>query len=203
MSAARLDLYWIPLGAGASVVRLSGHAYEALAAWWQRREPCPLFHSALVATVDGTEIVIEMTPVPDDRGVELRGVVAEGPVGSRWLGGLRVFRYEVRRWTGGSIPDLAAAVESPVCLTTDGDVVQRVLSAVAELPTPVWGRDELGTGDMWNSNSIVAWTLATAGLDLGPLSPPGGGRAPGWHAGLEVAQWPDPSRHPQIKTFTA
>ena len=42
-----------------------------------------------------------------------RGVVAEGPVGSRWAGRLRIFRYEVRCWRGGIIPDVDEAVESP------------------------------------------------------------------------------------------
>jgi len=31
-----------------------------------------------------------------------------------------------------------------------------VLETVARVPTPVWGRDELATGDMWNSNSVIA-----------------------------------------------
>ena len=50
-----------------------------------------------------------------------------------------------------------------------------------------WGRDELGTGDMWNSNSLVAWLLARSGHEVSGLEPPGGGRAPGWSAGLVVA----------------
>ena len=41
---------------------------------------------------------------------------------------------------------------------------------------------------MWNSNSLVAWLLATSGHDVTSLAPPGGGRAPGWTAGLELAQ---------------
>jgi hypothetical protein len=40
---------------------------------------------------------------------------------------------------------------------------------------------------MWNSNSVVAWLLATAGLPAERLHPPPHGRAPGWAAGLEVA----------------
>jgi hypothetical protein len=37
---------------------------------------------------------------------------------------------------------------------------------------------------MWNSNSVIAWLLAAAGLPAGELTPPRHGRAPGWHAGL-------------------
>ena len=50
-----------------------------------------------------------MTPVPDARGAE-RGVVVEGSVGARWAGRLRIFRYEVRRWRDGHIPDVEEAV---------------------------------------------------------------------------------------------
>jgi hypothetical protein len=40
---------------------------------------------------------------------------------------------------------------------------------------------------MWNSNSAVAWALARTGQDLAAVAPPGGGRAPGWNAGLVLA----------------
>jgi hypothetical protein len=56
------------------------------------------------------------------------------------------------------------------------------------VPTPVWGRDELKAGEMWNSNSVIAWTIAGAGVPTDALRPPPGGRAPGWSAGLKVAR---------------
>jgi hypothetical protein len=62
-----------------------------------------------------------------------------------------------------------------------------VLDLVAQVPTPVWGRDELGNGEMWNSNSVIAWVIARSGIDTSPIRPPAGGRAPGWRAGLAVA----------------
>ena len=184
---ATLDLYWIPLGSGACVVRASGRAYERLFAIVQHRSPQDLYHSALVAVVDGTSVVIEMTPIPDTRGRIERGVVAEGPVGWRPAGCLRLFRYEIRRWRGGTIPDLASAVGGPVHLSSETDLVNRALALVPSVPTPVWGRDELGAGDMWNSNSVVAWVLASAGAPVRALRPPPNGRAPGWDAGLAVA----------------
>ncbi|MFL6252983.1 MAG: hypothetical protein ACJ75N_21100, partial [Actinomycetes bacterium] len=49
------------------------------------------------------------------------------------------------------------------------------------------GRDELRTGEMWNSNSLISWLLARAGIDTEGLEPPVGGRAPGWNAGVVVA----------------
>jgi hypothetical protein len=51
----------------------------------------------------------------------------------------------------------------------------------------VWGRDESRAGEMWNSNSVIAWLTARADLDADAIQPPVGGRAPGWNAGLVVA----------------
>jgi hypothetical protein len=103
-------------------------------------------------------------------------------------GRLRIFRYEVRLWLGGHIPDVVEAVDSPRTLSEDEALARRVLEQVAQVPTPAWGRDELSTGEMWNSNSMIAWTLARSGIDIEAVQPPWGGRAPGWSAGLEVAR---------------
>jgi hypothetical protein len=184
---AAVDLYWLPLGAGGHFVRLNGRVYEAVAARLQRRPACDLYHSALQVTLHGSTYVIEQAPVHDWSGKE-RGVVAEGAVGSRWAGRFRIFRYEIRLWRGGSIPDVAEAVDSPQRLTSDEHRARRVLDVVAQVPTPVWGRDELGTGEMWNSNSVIAWVIARSAIDTGPVRPPAGGRAPGWQAGLLVAR---------------
>ena len=151
-------------------MRASGRAYERLSALVQHRSPQDLYHSALVAVVDGTSVVIEMTPLPDTRGRIERGVVAEGPVGWRPAGRLRLFRYEIRRWRGGIIPDLASAVGSPVHLSSEADLVNQALAMVPSVPTPVWGRDELGAGEMWNSNSVVAWVLTRIGLHADAVS---------------------------------
>jgi hypothetical protein len=184
---AAVDLYWLPLGAGGHFVRFNGRVYERLSAWMQRRPARDLYHCALQIEVPEGRFVIEQAPVPDLSGSD-RGVVAEGPVGSRLAGRLRIFRYEIRLWRGGHIPDVAEAVDSPRRLTSDEDVANRVLELIAQIPTPAWGRDELGTGEMWNSNSVVAWVLARGGLDVESIEPPAGGRAPGWDAGIEVAR---------------
>jgi hypothetical protein len=186
-SETGIDLYWLPLGAGGHCVRLNGRVFEAAAALLERRRPCDLYHSGLEVRVPQGRFVIEMTPIPDGNGRK-RGVVAEGAVGSRRAGRLRIFRYEVRRWCGGTIPDIHEAVESPERLTDDPDLAQRALELAAEVPTPVWGRDELGTGEMWNSNSLVAWLIERCGLSAGSVRAPAGGRAPGWRAGVEVAR---------------
>ena len=182
---ATVEILWIPLGAGQHMVRRSGRIYEALVARAQDRPARPLFLSALIVTSGGSTHVIEMTPVPDRFGGR-RGVVVEGIVGSTWLGRLRVFRYEIRRWRDGVIPDADQAAAVTVLQLTDADA-QRLLELVPNVPWPVWGRDELGAGEMWNSNSVTAWLLSRAGLDTTGLAPPNGGRAPGWNAGLVVA----------------
>ena len=181
-----VDLYWLPLGAGGHSVRFNGRVFEAVAARLDRRRPCDLYHSALVARVPEGSFVIEMAPIRDGDGAA-RGVVAEGAVGSRWAGRFRIFRYEVRRWPGGVIPDVDEAVESPHRLTRDADLARRLLDLAARVPTPVWGRDELDAGEGWNSNSVTAWLIARCGLFGESIHAPKGGRAPGWHAGLVVA----------------
>jgi hypothetical protein len=183
---AGVDLYWLPLGAGGHCVRLCGGVFEAVAAGLERRSACDLYHSALEVRAPAGRFVIEIAPIAGSNGAA-RGVVAEGPVGSRWAGRLRIFRYEVRCWRGGIIPDVEEAVESPRRLTSDPERAQQVLALVAEVPIPVWGRDELGAGEMWNSNSVIAWLIARCGLAAESIQIPAGGRAPGWHAGLVVA----------------
>jgi hypothetical protein len=182
-----VDLYWLPLGAGGHFVRLNGRVYEAVASRLTRRPSRDLYHSALQVELPEATFVIEQAPVPDLSG-DQRGVVAEGPVGARSAGRLRILRYEIRLWRGGHIPDVAEAVDSPVRLTRDEGAARRVLATIPLVPTPVWGRDELRTGEMWNCNSVVAWTIARAGLDADSIQPPAGGRAPGWRAGLVVAR---------------
>jgi hypothetical protein len=184
---AAVDLYWLPLGAGGTFVRLNGRIYERMAASLQRRPAYDLYHSALQIEVPEARYVIEQAPVPDLGGKQ-RGVVAEGPVGCRWAGRFRIFRYEIRLWRDGRIPDVAEAVDSPRRLTNDEDRARRVLDLIATIPTPVWGRDQLGAGEMWNSNSVIAWVIERSGLDAESVQPPSGGRAPGWRAGLELAQ---------------
>ena len=183
---AVVNLYWLPLGAGGHFVRMNGRIYEFAAARLEHRPACDLYHSALRIEVPEASFVIEQAPV-HDRADRRRGVVAEGPVGARWAGRFRIFRYEVRLWRDGQIPDVDEAVESPRRLTTDEDQARRVLDQVARVPTPVWGRDELAAGEMWNSNSVIAWTIARSGIGTDEIKPPVGGRAPGWDAGLRVA----------------
>jgi hypothetical protein len=180
-----IDLFWIPLGAGGHCVKHNGRVYEALVAARAHRERCDLYHAALVAHLDNEQYAIEVGPV--SRSSEDHGVVASGPVGSRWLGWWRLFRYEVRCWRGGTIPDLGYAVQS-IRISSDTAAVRAVLNASPGVPTYVWGRDALHAGDMWNSNSVVAWLLAAGGVDAAAIHPPPHGSAPGWAAGMAAAR---------------
>ena len=194
---AGVDLYWIPLGAGDTTgcVRRNGRLFEWVAAKREHRPVTELYHSALEVHDGGARFVIEMTPawgnaVPD------RGVVAHGPVGLRPLGRSRLFRYEVRCWRDGVLPDRDDAVGGARCLSSDCGHARRLLDAVPRVPTLTWGRDEVGVGDMWNSNSLVAWLLVTAGVDTSLVRLPAGGQAPGWTAGLAAAR----EQHPLTLT---
>lgn len=183
-----VDLLWIPLGAGASLptVRVSGAVYEAIVAARERRPRSALFHAALEIGLGGTTYVLEMTPAWGPAH-QPRAAVAGGPVGSRLLGRSRLFRYEVHCSPDATIPDRAHAVAS-VRVAVDDGLAQRVVELAPYVSSATWGRDERGTGDMWNSNSVVAWLLTRAGAQVSSLAPPAGGRAPGWTAGIAVAR---------------
>ena len=185
---ARVNLFWLPLGAGdaSRSVRMNGLVFEAITARHQKRDRQDLFHAALEVQLGTDRWTIEMAPVWGNEDAE-RGVVCEGPVWASWLGRSRYFRYEVRRWRDGRIPDASSAVDSPLPVSTDAARAQRLLAIVPSFPALRWGRDPGGTGDMWNSNSLVAWLLAGSGHDVSAIEPPHGGRAPGWHAGLALS----------------
>jgi hypothetical protein len=183
---ATVNLYWLPLGAGGHCVRLNGRIFEAVSAARECRPRFDLYHSALEVELGAARYVIEMAPVWNERTGD-RGVVSEGAVGMRPAARLRLFRYEIRRWRDGRIPDVDEAVDSPRCLTNDPDRAAQILDLVPRVPPLVWGRDELKTGDMWNSNSLTSWLIACSGIGTRDIRPPAGGRAPGWRAGLALA----------------
>jgi len=152
----------------------------------EHRARSALYHSALEVHLGSERWVIEMTPVRSG-DVSSRGVVQEGPVGSRMLGRSALFRYEVRCWRDGVIPDLAEAVGGPLLIGEEPFRACELLGLVPQVPALTWGRDELQAGEMWNSNSLSAWLLSQTGHDLSTTCPPVGGRAPGWRAGLALS----------------
>ncbi|GAB2856836.1 hypothetical protein GCM10027026_03370 [Myroides odoratimimus subsp. xuanwuensis] len=168
-------------------MRGSGRLYEALAARRQHRQPTDLYHSALIVRLDGHDHAIEMAPAWST-GDHDRGVVLEGPVGFSSWGRCPLFRYEVRCWRDGTIPDAATAVDSPCRVGHTRAQALRVLAQVPTFPAATWGRDELHTGEMWNSNSLTSWLLTRSGHDLAAIQAPDGGQAPGWAAGVTVGR---------------
>ena len=183
--SAGIDLYWLPLGAGGHSVRWNGRMFEWVAARLEGRGRCDLYHSALEVREPEARFVIEQAPAWSDSAE--RGVVAEGAVAGRALGRFSLFRYEIRLWRDGVIPDIAEAVDSPRLVSDGADCARKLLELVPLVPTAVWGRDELHTGEMWNSNSVISWLITRSGLDAERVHPPLGGRAPGWQAGIVAA----------------
>ncbi|MCX6501752.1 MAG: hypothetical protein NT132_04995 [Microbacterium sp.] len=183
MPEDRIELWWLPVGAGGHVVIHTSAWWEHLQARRERRSPQPLYHAALEVFQGGHRHLIEMTPAWS-APVHERGVVATGPVGARWLGFSRFFRYEVRCWADGILPDREWAVASPATFPLASGTAEALIARVGRIPAYTWGRDALGCGDMWNSNSLASWLLLTAGIDAERVVPPSGGRAPGWRAGL-------------------
>jgi hypothetical protein len=74
-----VDLYWLPLGAGGHSVRFNGRVFEAVAAGLDRRRPCNLYHSALVARVpEGSFMCSECSAaVPASRSTAGPGTATE------------------------------------------------------------------------------------------------------------------------------
>ena len=183
-----IRIYWIPLGAGGSgFVRWNGRIYERFSALRERRSRCALYHTALEVIVPDGRYTIETAWPSPDADTASRGVAYEGPVFSRRLAAFRPFRYEVRCWLDGVIPDVAHAVGGPQRVSADPVAARRVLDFVPRVPHLVWGRHEAGAKEMWNSNSVVSWLLAASGVDTDPIEPPPGGRAPGWLTGIAAA----------------
>lgn len=179
-------VHWLPLGAGGRSVRWNGRVFEAIVARHEHRSAMDLYHSALEVRLGrGVRFTIEMAPEWGGPGGD-RGAVVRGPVGLRWLGRSRIFRYEVRCWRNGVIPDLDRA---SACRVVGHDLPRalRLVALVPHVPTLTWGLDELGAGEMWNSNSVVSWLLVRSGHDVYDVGPPARGRAPGWTAGAVIA----------------
>lgn len=145
----RIDLFWLPLGAGGRFVRSNGRVYERMSAHRHHRPVSDLHHTGLLLRLDNVSYAEEMGPAWNVSDAK-RGVVREGPVGFKWLGRFRAFRYEIRCWPGGYIPDVAEAVKSPVRVTEDPTRVAALLAVLKEVPALTWGRgrDQLGTGEM-------------------------------------------------------
>lgn len=186
MNTARAELWWLPVGAGGHFVIHTSRWWELVQALREHRAPQPLFHAALELFVDGHRHMIEMTPAWGQPATA-RGIVKTGPVGLRILGRVELFRYEVRAWPDGVLPDRAYAIQPPTTIPLTGASARALLASLPGVPVLTWGRVVRPTGDMWNSNSLISWLLTTAGIDATRFTPPSHGRAPGWAAGIAQA----------------
>lgn len=178
------DLYWIPVGAGTRFQRASLLLYESVAAAIARRPRRTLLHAALKLSLEGRHYTLELMPAPP--GPNLRGEVT-GPVGIRGADRLRMFRYQACLRDSDTLPDEQWAAGAAIRLCEDAATVTALIAATRRIPAYTWGRRRKGHSEMWTSNSCVAWLLFEAGLDAHAVAIPGGGRAPGWNAGLEEA----------------
>ena len=187
---ATIIVWWLPIGAGAPsrVSRVTSQWWEQIIAKREHRAPKRLVHAALEVHIENERFLIEMAPEWSTYHGSHRGVVKSGPVGNRFLGRSKLFRYEIRCWIDGDLPDRQYAIGGPVAVSQDESAAHNLLESIADVPNLTWGLKPPGTGDMWNSNSLVSWLLTKAGIDAVNLSPPPGTRAPGWAAGITVAQ---------------
>ena len=186
MTTCSADLYWMPVGAGTSrFQQASLRLWESIEAARARRPRQKLFHSALkLSLVDEGAFTLELTPAFVGGPLP---PLATGPVGIRGADRLRLFRYQLRRVPGDTLPDEEWAEGEPFHLTDDCEAVRRIVALAPSTPPHVWGRRVRGTNEMWTSDSVISWLLVRAGIDLSNVLIPAGGRAPGWSAGLSLA----------------
>lgn len=186
-TSATVDLYWMPVGAGTSrLQQASLRLWEAFEAARARRPRARLVHCALKLRPDNTQVfTLELTPAFIGADVP---PLATGPVGFHGADRFRLFRYQLRCLSGDALPDEQWAIGSPIPLSRDPHIARRILDLARDVPAHTWGRRVPGTNEMWTSDSIIAWLLARAGLDLSTIAPPEGCRAAGWFSGIELAR---------------
>ena len=187
-SPTAVDLYWLPLGAHGCSVRSKGRVFEAYAARRQKRPARELCIAVLEVTLGSDRFVIETTPVRSDCAAHDGAL--QGPM---WglparLGRSPLLRYEVRRSSDCLIPEDPDAASGPRCVGRKEANARNLLGLVPQIPDLTWGRDQLGAGDAWNSNLMVAWLLGRSGHHVRDVVPPPRCRAPGWAAGLALAR---------------
>ena len=143
-------------------MRLNGRIFEAVGRGLEQRDrvrPLPL---RMVVRVPEGEFVIEQAPVGTER--ELAASSPKAPVGSRWAradSDLPLRDPPLARWRD---PGRRRGGRQPAAADRGFPLRAGRARSCANVPMPVWGRDELGTGEMWNSNSVVAWLIARSGL---------------------------------------
>ena len=184
---AAIDLYWLPLGAGGHSVRVNGKNLRS-----GRRVARPSR---------------SLRPLPlRPPGVRARGTIRDRA--GTGVGRRRPRRHYQGRRRNTRGPTFPALPLRDPALARRGHPGRRrggrepspperrsrlrasAARAGAAGANARIGIDELGAGEMWNSNSTISWLLARTGLDVEAIQPPARGRAPGWQAGIVIARRP-------------
>lgn len=147
-------------------MRGSGRLYEAMVATLHHRARLDPYHSASIVQWNNQAFAIEMAPAwavhaPD------RGVTGAGPVGMPSWGRARLFRYEIRCWPDGAIPDVADAVDSPRRVSTNETKADAYSNRrPPSLPPPAAATSKTGerpvglgeglAGDHWTGPTVMA-----------------------------------------------
>jgi len=184
MVESKVELFWLPVGAGTHFQRASLIAYDWLLAHIARRPRAAFVHAALKVRLEGRTHTLELMPVP--RRQETAPLIT-GPVGLRIAGRLRMFRYQLLCQEASTLPDERWAIESPNVIGRGAAFAETILSIAAQVPAHTWGRRVAGTTEMWTSDSAISWLLCRAGVDIREINPPSQTQAPGWAAGIQVA----------------
>ena len=172
IEASGIDLYWLPLGAGGHSVRLNGLVFEAIAARLAAPGPptSTTRRSRSTCRRDGRD------RAGAGVGRERRpGRRRRGSVGTRAAGRFRLFRYEVRRWRDGVIPDLAEAVESPRRLSDDRDLRAAVARARAGVADASLGSRRAAHGRDVELELAHLLAVVRSGLDVDSIRLPRAG----------------------------
>lgn len=173
-----VDLYWIPIS-GSSGTGMFGALGKLFVSNPENRD---LYHAALrIQLEDCSVYVIELEDYIDDEDErKAKGVVVDGEFDFIPLKNT----YSIRRWRDGTIDDEGSA-PPPTRMSTDCVVAQKVYDQAAKVPpNDYWSNDPKWGESRWTSNSVVAWILQSAGLNVWPCPTPPNGLAPGWSAGL-------------------
>ena len=169
--------HWIPLGAGGHSVRVNGIVCEVISSLIQRRPRQRLPRRP------GDPRPERTVRDRDDTGPErarLERVSWRG--GSRDAIGrsTRILRYESAGDPTASSPTWGDAVASPVRISDDPPWHSASWGCSLDAE-PTWGRDELGTGEMWTCNSVMSGSHPRLGL-------PGRDRLPPTRAGTRMGR---------------
>ena len=185
MVESTVELFWLPVGAGTHFQRASLVAYDWCLSHIARRPRAAFVHAALKVKLEGRTFTLELMPVPAHQNV---APLLTGPVGISIAGRLRLFRYQLVCRETDSLPDEGWAINSPVLLSTDAAFGKRLMALAPLVPANVWVAGRPAPRRCGHLIRPSRWLLHRTGLDAAALQRPPGTQAPGWAAGIQVAE---------------